>query len=199
MGYQSAKDRAEARVNAYFHNRDQELLRKLAEAEARKRRRDELANQTGIQDEELLDRMLDWQIEPEALEALFFVPLVEIAWASGRVDETQRKAVLAAARQKGIQEDSLADQKLRNWLTARPPAGLLDAWKHYVNVLAQRMSRNKLQALRDDIMDRALFVAEAAGGILGFYRVSREENAKLDELARMLNEFTAAFSAEEPA
>ena len=88
---------------------------------------------------------------------------------------------------------------MRNWLTTKPPGELLDTWKKYVNTLAQRMTRDKLQALRDDTMDRALFVAEAAGGILGFYRVSREERAKLDDLAEMLNEFAAAFTNEGPA
>jgi hypothetical protein len=196
---QSSEDRRKARESAYFHDRDRELIRKLAEAEARKKARDELANQTGIQDQGLLDRMLDGQIESKTLQALLLVPLVEIAWANGRVDERQRKAVLAAARQKGLQEDSPADQLLRSWLTAKPPGELLDVWKQYVNALAQQMSRHKLQALRDDIMDRALFVAEAAGGILGFYRVSRKEHAKLSELAKMLDEFAAAFSTEDPA
>ena len=164
MVHESSEDRRKARESAYFHNQDKELLRRLAEAEAMKRRRDELVNQTGIEDQELLDRMLDWQIEPETLEVLLLVPLVEIAWANGRVDERQRKAVLVAARQKGLQEDSPGDQLLRNWLTTKPPGELLDTWKKYVNTLAQRMTRDKLQALRDDTMDRALFVAEAAEG-----------------------------------
>jgi hypothetical protein len=48
--------------------------------------------------------------------------------------------------------------------------------------------------LRDDILDRALFVAEAAGGILGFHKVAREERAKLDELTALLEELAAAFA-----
>ena len=198
MVHESSEDRRKARESAYFHNQDKELL-ETRRSRAMKRRRDELVNQTGIEAQELLDRMLDWQIEPETLEVLLLVPLVEIAWANGRVDERQRKAVLVAARQKGLQEDSPGDQLLRNWLTTKPPGELLDTWKKYVNTMAQRMTRDKLQALRDDTMDRALFVAEAAGGILGFYRVSREERAKLDDLAEMLNEFAAAFTNEDPA
>ena len=108
MVHQSSEDRRKARESAYFHNQDKELLRRLAEAEAMKRRRDELFNQTGIEDQELLDRMLDWQIEPEALEVLLLVPLVEIAWANGRVDEGSGKPCWSLPARKGCRRIRLA-------------------------------------------------------------------------------------------
>ncbi|TVS20192.1 MAG: hypothetical protein EA424_05250 [Planctomycetaceae bacterium] len=50
-----------------------------------------------------------------------------------------------------------------------------------------------LATMRYDMLDRALLVAEAAGGILGFHKVAREERAKLEELGVLLEELTAAF------
>jgi hypothetical protein len=190
-------ERRKALENAFFHKRDLELLAQLGEREAKAQRRNQLAQATGIQDQTLLDCLDDLKIRPETLEALLLVPLVEIAWADGKMHTRQRQAVLAAAKQAELHLNYDAYRLLESWLDAKPDRRLVVAWKQYVCFLSRRMSPQEMQTLRDDTMDRALFVAEATGGILGFHRVGREERAKLDELSSMLNEVAAAFTCPE--
>jgi hypothetical protein len=101
---------------------------------------------------------------------------------------------MKAAQQSGVAADSAAHRLLVGWLTIRPGPELLSTWKDYVHSQSQRMGRAALEAMRDDIMDRALFVAESVGGILGFHKMAREERAKLEELGRLLEELAAAFA-----
>jgi DNA-binding phage protein len=193
MSHSSFDERRKALENAYFHKQDSALLDQLRDRIARLEGKKKLAEATGLQDESLLDRLVALQVVPESLSALLLVPLVEIAWADGIVHQRQREAVFAAAQQAGILRGSVAYATLERWLSSRPSPELLKVWKDYVHAKAQLMDRSALEAMRNDIMDRALFVAEAAGGIFGFHKVAREERAKLDELGVLLKELMAAF------
>jgi hypothetical protein len=180
--------------NAYCYEHDQKLLKKISEEQARLRRKEALAKQTGLQDGSLLARLVDLQLTPETLLTLPLVPLVEIAWANGTMDERQREAVLAVARQKELPENPPAAELLNNWLQARPGPEWLETWKQYLKFLCQQMSMEKFKAMKSEMMDHWLFVAEATGGVLRFQRVSRKKRAKIEELEAMLNEFAAVFS-----
>jgi hypothetical protein len=194
MTHSSFDERRKALENAFFHKRDEVLLQQFRERMERLDRRTQLAEMTGIQDDSLLDRMVDLDIRPDTLSALMLVPLVEVAWADGRVHAKQRQAVLTAAEQAGLSSHSDAHRLIERWLDSKPEVDLLGTWKAYVQFQSQRMGTAAIQAMRDDILDRALFVAEAAGGILGFHKVAREERAKLDELTALLEELAAAFA-----
>jgi hypothetical protein len=196
---QEFERRRKALENAYFHKRDQELMAQMAERQAKAVRTAQLAEATGIQNQSLLDRLDDLQIRPETLGALLLVPLVEIAWADGKMHASQRQAVLSAAKQAGLHKNYDAHHLLESWLDAKPDPQLLPAWKQYVCCLSRRMSAQEMQALQDETMDRALFVAESAGSLFGFHRVTREERIKLDELSAMLNELAAVFNCPEAA
>jgi hypothetical protein len=194
MTHSSFDERRRALENAFFHKRDSDLLQQLRERMERGEAKTKLAEVTGIRDEALLERLVGLQITPETLDALNLAPLVEIAWADGTVHAKQREAVLTAAEQSGVARASMAGRLLVAWLDAKPGPELLQTWKDYVHCQSQRMGREALEALRDDIMDRALFVAEATGGVFGFHRVARQERAKLDELGDLLEELAAAFA-----
>jgi hypothetical protein len=194
MTHSSFDDRRRALENAFFHKRDSDLLQQLRERMERGEAKTKLAEVTEIRDEALLERLVGLQITPETLDALKLAPLVEIAWADGTVHAKQREAVLTAAEQSGVAPASAAHRLLVAWLDARPGPELLQTWKDYVHCQSQRMGRAALETLRDDIMDRALFVAEATGGVFGFHRVARQERAKLDELGALLEELAAVFA-----
>lgn len=194
MTHSSFDERRKALENAFFHKRDSDLLQQLRERMQRLEHKTKLAEVTGIQEEGLLERLIDSGITPESLEALMLVPLVEVAWASGTVHSKQREAVMKAAQQSGVAPNSAAHRLLVGWLATRPGPELLSTWKDYVHSQSRRMGRAALEAMRDDIMDRALFVAEATGGILGFHKMAREERAKLEQLGHLLEELAAVFA-----
>jgi hypothetical protein len=194
MTHSSFDERRKALENAFFHKRDEQLLQQFRDRMERLDRKAKLAEATGIHDESLVDRLIDLQIEPETLSALLLVPLIEVAWADGRVHAKQRQAVLTAAERAGLSPASDGHRLLERWLDEKPGPEMLQAWKDYVHFLAQRMEPAAAQTMRDDILDRAWFVAEAAGGIFGFHKVAREERAKLEELTALLEELAAAFA-----
>jgi len=174
---------AKTLLDVFFHERDQQLLNAFRERLERTDRRAQLAQVSGIHDEAVLDRLIELNIEPETLAAMAVVPLICIAWADGRVQETERQAILAAARTAGVQPQNGRYPLIEYWLSERPSAELLEAWEHYIQGLCQRLDEHEIGELRRDLLGRAREVAEAAGGILGFgNKTSAAERAMLARL-----------------
>jgi hypothetical protein len=80
-------------IDAFFHEQDQKLRQAFRERMEKVDRRTQLAQVTGIQDEAVLDRLIELKIEPETIAAMAVVPLVAVAWADGKVQEEERKAI----------------------------------------------------------------------------------------------------------
>ena len=111
------------------------------------------------------------------------VPLVQVAWADGRVDEREQEAVLQAAAEQGIDPGHPAYELLQNWLNEAPGPELFDKWQIYVQGLAQTLDAEAIRQLRADIMERAREVAECTGKLLGIG--SGVSAAELRELKRL--------------
>jgi hypothetical protein len=169
----------------FFSKRDKELLEALREKVASKERKKALAEASGIDDETLLDQLDEIDVRGETLAALSLVPLVAVAWADGTVDARERKAVMAAAEQRGIERGHAGYQLLDGWLEQKPDPKLLAVWKGYVEKLSPSLSEPARNALKQDLLGRARAVAEAAGGLLGLgNKVSKAEQAVLDDLEK---------------
>jgi hypothetical protein len=131
----------------------------------------------------VLEQLAAVDLSSETLAALSLVPLVEVAWADGRLDAKERSALLAAAERAGLSKDSASYQLLEEWFRERPSPKLLAAWKAYVAALSQTLNIRAQDALKQDLLGRARLVAEAAGGFLGLgKRISSAEQAVLTEL-----------------
>ncbi|MHC4177614.1 MAG: hypothetical protein ACYSWU_08910 [Planctomycetota bacterium] len=156
----------------FFLERDRELLRALREEAASKERKKALADASGI-----------------TVAALSLVPLVAVAWADGSLDVKERQAILAAAEQKGMQKkEHPGYQLLQRWLKRKPDPKLLAVWRGYVAALAQPLSEDARDTLKEDLLGRARAVAEAAGGLLGLgNKISKSEQATLSDLAQVFD------------
>jgi tellurite resistance protein len=169
--------------DAFFAKQDAELRRRLQETESVRMMKEALRAASGITDDAVLDQLIALGLHSETVAALALIPLVEVAWADGNIDATERQAILSAAQGAGLAEHNTSYQLLENWMTNRPDPTLLSAWKHYVGALAASLSAEAKDALRQDLLERARTVAEAAGGFLGFgNKISPAEQAKLTEL-----------------
>jgi hypothetical protein len=171
----------------FFLERDIELLRALREKAASEKRKEALAEASGIADEELLDQLDELDVSAETVAALFLIPLIAVAWADGSVDAAERRAVLAAAEQKGIRKNHPGYQLLESWLKQKPDVELVAVWKGYAAALSQTLhqaAKDALKhALKEDLLGRARAVAQAAGGLLGLgSKISKSEQAVLSEL-----------------
>jgi hypothetical protein len=176
-------ERRRALEESFFNKQNEALRRRLREKETSRARKEALAEASGISDDETLRRLLALQISNETLAALYLVPLVEVAWADGKVEEPERKALLAAAEGAGLHGGNPSYELLEGWLAQRPDKELLDAWKQYIRALTEAMDPAAKKALQRDLVGRAQVVAEAAGGFLGLGgKVSMAEKAVLTEL-----------------
>ena len=138
---------------------------------------------SGVHDEAVLDRLIELNIGPDTLAAMSVVPLVCVAWADKKVQDEERRAIVAAAEAAGVKSQDGRYPLLEFWLTKRPGPELIDAWKHYVRAPCQRLERKEIEGLKHDLLDRARDVAQAAGGFLGLgSKISAAEQAVLDEL-----------------
>lgn len=179
-------DRERSLENAFFHNVDARLLHEIRARMARDQDLNRLAVDTGIHDQKVLSELIDLNLNPENLLALWLVPLTQVAWADGRVEQAEREAVLAALAQHGYSSDSPAWQLLDSWLDHRPDEKVLTAWKNYAQAVVETVGEERLIALRDALRKRAREVAEAAGGVFCIHPVSRAEEIVLNEIDDVL-------------
>jgi hypothetical protein len=178
-------DREKSLEEQFFSRQSAELKERLRQKHQAEATAAELAAVSGIEEGELLRRLVELGIRAESWVALSLVPLVEVAWANGQVEAKERHAVLSAAEANGIPAASPAHQMLESWLTHRPAPGLLQAWGEYTVALCATLDPAQRRSLREQILGRARHVAEAAGGFLGLAgKVSREEEVVLEALAK---------------
>jgi hypothetical protein len=171
------------RLEESFFARENEATRaRLREAgEAR----DRLAAVVGLRDEAMLDHLLALEVRAETWVALTLVPLIEVAWADGRIDAEERQAILDAADADGVVRASPAHAMLQGWLSTRPGPELLGSWEAMTRVLCEQFADAERSALEDEVMGRARRVAETTGGFLGFGdRVSIEERRAMERLEK---------------
>ena len=183
-------NREKAMEEGYFRDQDAKLLKLLRD----KAQLDEIAMMLGeklsVDDPGLLLRVRELGITLDTAPAFFLAPLVQVAWAEGKVSKEERETVLVLAGERGIAAGSPAHAQLEEWLRVRPPDALFDTavevLKFGFSVMppAERDERIKgvVRACRD--------VAEASGGLgrlLGLGDgVSPIEASTLDRIARLL-------------
>ncbi len=167
---------------AFFRKRDAELIEQYRRLERIKQTREALSEISGIHNKKVLDKLIELEVSPQILASMAVVPLIEVAWVDGKIDDKERGAVLAGAAGNGIEKGSADYALLENWLQHRPPVKLLDAWMHYIEGLCEIMSPEERLAFKRDLMDRARKVAEASGGVFGLVKISSDEQAILKKM-----------------
>ena len=143
---------------------------------------------TDLGDPALQSSLVALGIQQRTVRALGLIPMVEVAWADGKLDDKERQAILDASDALGIERNSESYDLLAEWLAAAPSAALFRAWRDYVESLVGRLSVEGRLRLRDSVLGRARAVAEAAGGVVGMGTVSRHEERVIAELGEIFEE-----------
>ena len=175
-------DRRRALEDSFFAARNEELLAALKKKVKNEAQLNLLAEASGIIETRVLGKISDVDIRAETITALSLVPLVEVAWANGFVEDKEIAAVMKAAEKSGIVPDSPSHKLLKDWLKHKPEPAMYEAWKDYVQALHRKMTPEAFGHLKTDIMHRAHDVAASTGGFLGIGSVSKSEQKKLAEL-----------------
>lgn len=132
----------------------------------------------------LFERLEALGIRADTFAALTVVPLAAVAWVDGRLEESERRLVLAAGRNAGIGEEGPGRRLLELCLTAPPPAELWELWHAYVASTCATLPDAERRRWRERVLAEARRIAEAAGGFKSLVpKVSADEAALLDRIA----------------
>ncbi len=175
-------DRGRALEDNFFREKDRQLLEQLRRELSNKQERAALASASGIEEEAVLNALVENHVTAESLSSLSIVPLVAVAWADGRLEPTERDAILRATESVGIDHDGISYKLIESWLQNEPPADLLNSWELYVSELKNNMDDESFHQLGKTVVGRAREIAAASGGILGFGKTSGSEARLIERL-----------------
>jgi hypothetical protein len=103
------------------------------------------------------------------------------------LDDKERKAILKAASERGVEPGSANYTMLEVWLKEKPSPKLMDAWKKYARAIWEELTQSEKILMRESVVGKAREVAEAAGGFLGVASITPQEKALLEELEKVLS------------
>jgi site-specific recombinase XerC len=184
-------DREKAMEADYFRKEDAKLLDKLRKNAGLDEIAEALRDKLQVENPALLAAVRDLGITAETVAAFFMAPLVQVAWAEGKVRKDELEAVLKLSRQRGVEENSTAEQQLREWMATRPSDALfdaaLDAIKAGYAVLPARERHERVERL----LDACRTVAEASGTEIAHQLglgtgVSKSEASLIDAIGNRL-------------
>lgn len=178
----SLNDRRRALQDSFFAKRNVPAPERLPSESSTDDQRKALAAVSGIKDGAVIDHLLAAEIEADTITALGMVPLLAVAWADGRLNEDERRAVLTGCESEGISAGSEGFLLLDHWLQEHPSDQLLSAWKDFIVAARRQLSQEAMVALKEDVLSRAKKVAQFSGSLRGAQTVSAAEQRILDEL-----------------
>ncbi len=164
----------------FFFKKDIELMEKQRVLKQMKETKEAIKEVSGIQDENLLQRLVELNIRPETVASLVIVPLIEVAWANGSMDQKEKEAVLATINKFGWSNNSIDYILLKRWLEHKPDPALLEAWAHYIGYVCAKMKPDEVMRFKMEIMSHAKAIAEISGGFLGIGSISQREKEMLE-------------------
>lgn len=169
-----------AQEEEYFLKKNAEAAEKLKAFQALKA--------SGVKDESLVKLLLEAGFDSDRVRALFLQPLVEVAWADGRVQSEEKELILQFANERKISEDSEAYKVLLNWIDKGPK----DQSFLQAKALLEPLMLDKKAGGKDDptewIMKSVEDIAEITNTLFGFgFRmVSKEEKDFIQSLSARL-------------
>src|SRR5262245_9777639 len=175
--------REKALEEEFFAKKNQQLRDKLKATFDQEVTREGLKAATGITDPTVLERLMALRVRGETMAAFWLYPLVEVAWADGKLDGKERDAILEAAVAGGIERGSAGYELLEATMADGPTEARRKVWFAYAKDLAARLDPGERRRVREDLVARARKVAEASGGLLGVGKVSGAEQQILDAIA----------------
>ena len=185
------KERGRSLEDEYFQKQQAKLIEKLRERARLDDIAEALAMKLQIDDPELLHRIMALGVTLDTGAAFLLAPLVQVAWAEGKVTDPEREVVLRLAEERGVEKGSPAHAKLLEWLRARPADAIFDAAiqaiKEGLSILTPEEQADRVKR----IIEACREVAAASGGglsrLLGVGSgVSGEEGSVLDRIAATL-------------
>ena len=181
-------DRRRVQEEEYFQRQEQQLIAKLQQRSRDEARRREMAERAGVADHEILQELEKLGYTTETVRLLHLVPLIQVAWAEGGVSDRERALIIEAARARGIEPGSAADQQLAAWLATPPAIEFFDKTLRVIGAILQVLPPGERDGGMRDLLSYSTAIGSASGGILGFGKVSQAEQRVLARITEELQQ-----------
>ena len=182
MSEVTLEERGRALENQFYEKENQQKLAAMKQKLDSQGTKDELRKASGMSDDAVLEQLVALGLRGNTIAALSLVPLIQVAWADGKIQDNERTAILQGAHGKGLEKGTPGYALLETWLVKKPSNELIEAWEAYIKALASQLNDEQNRLLKNQIVGFAKMVAAAAGGFLGIGRVSASEEKVLDRI-----------------
>ena len=163
-----------------------EWLARAQQDAAERHTRGALRRASGIDDEELLERLRRLGITPDTLAVLELAPPILVAWADGSMSRLERDRLRVLAVVRGVTEAHAAWPLVQHWMLQRPSAEGEQVLLAGLRARLERAPIRQRLKRRASILRDCETVARAAGRVLGGPKVSRDERDTLASIEARL-------------
>lgn len=182
MSEVTLEERGRALEDQFYEKENAEKLSALKSKLDTTGTKDALRKASGMTDDAVLEKLVQLGLRANTIAALSLVPLLQVAWADGTIQDNERTAILQGAHGKGLEQGTDGYELLQTWLSSKPGDDLFTAWEAYIKSLASQLNDEQNRLLKNQILGFAKMVAASAGGILGFGKVSASEEKVLQRI-----------------
>ena len=179
----SINRRTDKLVDLQLAAKELKLQQEFAKSLAIESEKRELMQATQIEQLELIFRLLDAGFHSETLSALELVPIAFVAWASGSVTDSERKAVMGSLVDYGLLVNQASNDRFQVWLDTRPAHELLILWKDYTTAKLTPLSSEVRRTIGIRLLKKSTEISMASGGFFGFGTICDAEQVILDEIS----------------
>ena len=175
-----------------FHQEEERLLAKMrGEDQASKEQRErwaQISAAVGSEDLTVGHRLEDLGFDKDTAAVLMFTPLVEVAWADGKVGYEESYKIVDEVRSRGIKATSAAYEFLSKITLQRPAPEFFDGCNAVIRDLLAEMSGDNREKQIGTLAELCAEVARASRGFFGFGpAVSPEERDAIGDIIKELD------------
>lgn len=147
----------------------------------------DIAKAVGSDDVAIGKQMAELGYNAETARILFFVPLIEVAWADGKIGYEESYRLVDVVRKKGVRATSGAYDFLSQLTLNRPSEAFFDGSNDVIRQVLAKMPDSQRDQEVSTLADLCLQVARASRGFFGFGAdVSPEERDVIHEIVNTL-------------
>jgi len=179
---------ARGREEAYFLQKEAELIEKLRRRFHEQQDRERLAEEVGVHDEQILRAFEELGFSRETVTILHLVPLVQVAWSDGGVTEAERAKLHEVAALRGATPGTPGYLMLDKLLDKRPSDRAFDVCWRVIRAMFTAWPEEKRRAFEVSLPAYAAEVASVSGGLLGLRSISADERTVLQRVAQEITE-----------
>ncbi len=170
----------------YFQREDiekKEKIRRERQLKAlRQEERENIAQKLNTS-EAVAQEAMELGFDAETARVLPLVPLIQVAWADGKVTTRQFEKVKKKAKRYGVQKDTPAYEFLELLLHEEPTGLFFDRVNQVIRNIVDEDPGGKVSS---NVLSWSKAVAQSSGGFFGLTNpISNNERAVLDEFAEL--------------